>query len=176
VLLVAAAAALHPPPGLGLAAGVIAFCVTGALLLVQWVTVSKIAREIRPALDAPPAEAGSVGIIIGKWRDDLAFDPFWWSGAHYFRRSKAILANTPWMDLPIIMIRPVYADRWSYLDPSPAGSSLLTALNEGDTVPELSLLVVDGLPDLRMEDIISRSHWLPLTQSNGEIRIFARHP
>jgi hypothetical protein len=179
VLFVAAAAALHPPHRWSLAAGVIAFFVTGALLSMQWVSISRIAREIRPALDAPLAEVGSVGLIIGEDNGSsarLRFDPFIWSGAHYFRRSKAILANTPWMDLPIIMIRPMSVDRWSYLEPSTASSSLLSALKKGDAVPELSLLVVNGASDPGIEEIISRSQWVPLGQSNGEIRVFAHHP
>ena len=179
VFFAAAAAALHPPSRWSFAAGVIAFCVTGALLSVQWVNISKIARDITPVLQATPAEAGSIGLIISADNVDSAnlnFHPFRWSGAHYFRRSKAVMANTPWMDSPIIMIRPVYADRWSYLDPSPAGSSLLTAMDNGDAVSELSLFVVNGASDPGMEEIISHFHWAPLTPSNGEVTIFARHP
>jgi hypothetical protein len=186
VLLLGAASAFHPPRRWSLAAGLIAFCVAAASLPLQWVTVSRIAREIRPALDAPPADAESVGIIIGqprlegtgepKYAPDLFFDPFLWSGAHYFRRSKAILTNTPWMNFPIIMIQPLHPDRWSYQDPAPAGLSLQTAFDEGDAVPELNLLVLEGPPDRKMEEIITRSHGVPLIQSNGEIGIFKRHP
>jgi hypothetical protein len=176
VFFVAAIAALHPPPRWSFAAGVIALCVTIALLSSQCRNVSRIAREITPALSAPVAKSGSVGLIVGEKNShpDWAFDPFLWSGVHYFRRSKAILANMPWTNLPIIMIRPVPPDRWSYLDPSPAGSSFWAALNERDPVPELSFLVVDGSSDLVMEDVMTGAHWVPLPQSSSEIRIFAR--
>jgi len=174
-----------------------AFGVTCALLPMQWAIVSRIAREIRPALDTPPAQPGSVGLIISepryddasragpgsvgiiaepKYASDLSFDPFLWSGAHYFRRSKAILANAPWMDLPIIMIRPLNEDRWSFLDPPVAESSLRTALSRGDEVPELGLLVVVGPSDAETEEIIGRSHSVELTNSNQEIRIYSRTP
>jgi hypothetical protein len=186
MLLVAAAAAIHPPPRLSLVAGVVALCVTCASLPLQWVTVSRIASEIMPALDAPPTQTGSVGIIIAeprlegigepKYAPDLFFDPFLWSGAHYFRRSKAILGNSPWMDFPIIMIQPVHPDRWSYQDPTTEGSLILTALDKGDAAPELSLLVLAGPSDQRMNEIITRSHVVTISQSNGEIGIFARRP
>jgi hypothetical protein len=70
----------------------------------------------------------------------------------------------------------VHADRWNNLDPDLAGSSLLTALKKGDAVPELNVLALAGPSDLRMKEIIDRSHCVAPMQSNGEISIFICHP
>ncbi len=179
VFSIAAAAALRPPRLCTLAAGVIALCATGTVLVLQWANVSRIATAMRPVLDAPPAKAGSVGLIIGEETappEGLAFDPFLWGGAHYFRRSKAILANAPWMDLPIIMIRPAHPDRWSELQPYPAGQLLLGALSGGGAVPELSFVVREGASGAVTDAVINGLGWSPLTRPGGSLRIYSRHP
>lgn len=179
LFLIAAAAALRPPRLCTLAAGVIALCATSTVVLLQWVNVSRITPAMRPVLDAPPAKAGSVGLIIGEEASDpegLAFDPFLWGGAHYFRRSRAILANAPWMDLPIIMIRPAHPDRWSDLQPYPAGQSLLVASSGGGAVPELSFVVRGGPSGALTDAVISGLGWSPLTRPGGLLRIYSRHP
>jgi hypothetical protein len=179
LFLIAAAAALRPPRLCTLAVGVIALCATSTVVLLQWVNVSRITTAMRPVLDAPPAKAGSVGLIIGEKASDpegLAFDPFLWGGAHYFRRSRAILANAPWMDLPIIMIRPAHPDRWSDLQPYPAAQSLLVASSGGGAVPELSFVVRGGPSGALTDAVISGLGWSPLTRPGGLLRIYSRHP
>ena len=71
--------------------------------------------QMSPVLQSPVAPAGSVGVIVGELPphpEGFSFDPYFWGGAHYFRRSRAILANAPWLDLPIIMLRPAHPGRW----------------------------------------------------------------
>jgi hypothetical protein len=179
MFLIAAAAALRPPRLWRLVVGLIAVCATSAVLLLQWANVSRIALEMRPVLDAPPVKAGSVGLIIANKpspRGDLAFDPFLWGGVHYFRRSGAILANAPWMDSPIIMIRPADPDRWSYSEPYLAGQALLSALSEKGAAPEISLVVRDGTFGALDEAVLSGIGWSPLARSGGFFGIYARHP
>jgi hypothetical protein len=52
--------------------------------------------------------AGSTGALLAERRETrlspLNFDPSFWAGAHYFRRSRAVLANGPWMDLPFMIL------------------------------------------------------------------------
>jgi hypothetical protein len=177
IFAIAAAAASRPPRRLSIAAGVIALCATCAVLPFQWVNTSRIARELRPALEAPRVQAGSVGLIIGDLRSgkrDLTFDPFVWGGAHYFRRSGAIMANAPWMDLPIIMIRPAHPDRYSYLNPYSAALSLSSAMNAGGAPPDLSLVMREGTPGAVTEAIISGLAWSPLTPNGGTFGIYSR--
>ncbi|MGD0577491.1 MAG: hypothetical protein ABSC08_01055 [Bryobacteraceae bacterium] len=179
VLLIAAAAASRPPRQWSLAAGVMALCVSCAVLLLQWVNVSRIALEMRPLLEAPPAQVGSVGLVIGGKASrggDLVFEPFLWGGAHYFRRSGAILANAPWMDLPIVMLRPAHPNRWSYLNPYSAGLSLSRALTAGGAPSDLSFVVRDGPSSAAAEALLSGPGWSPLTRTSGAFCIYAHHP
>ena len=179
MFLIAAAAALRPPRSWSLAAGVIALCATSVVLPFQWVNASRIASELGPVLEAPPAKAGSVGLLIGAKHvreGDLWFAPLFWSGAHYFRRSGAILANAPWMEQTHIMIRPAHPDRWSSLGPYPAGLSLAIALREGGAVPGLSFIVREGPSSSVSEAVVSGLGWRPLTRDGGDLGIYARQP
>ena len=71
-------------------AGASAGCVAAGLLVVQGMAIARIGREIAPVLNSAPAEPGSIGLIISNAKElpaALAFDPYFWSGCHYFRRS-----------------------------------------------------------------------------------------
>ena len=99
------------------------------------------------------------------------FDPFYWSGAHYFRRAGAILANAPSIYLPHIMIRPVHPDRRSYRDPYPAGKSLLNALI-GGRVPDTCLALPEGPAGAVPEAIIGGLGRSPLTRNGVALGIY----
>jgi len=179
LFLIAATAGFRPPRLCSLAAGVTALCVTIAVLALQWVNVSRIAPEVSSVMDTLPAKAGSVGLIIGEKSslpEGLSFDPFFWGGVHYFRRSRAILANAPWLDVPLVMIRPAHPDRWSYLNPLPAGESLLGVLSAGEAVPDLSFVVREGRPGAMTDAVISGLGWSPLTPNGGSLGIYRPHP
>jgi hypothetical protein len=79
-------------------------------------------------------------------RGDLAFSPFVCGGAQYYRRSEAILANAPWIDLSIIMIRPTHPDRYNKLDLYPAARLLSSASSAGGAKADLSFVVREGGP------------------------------
>jgi len=178
LFLLAAAAALRPPRGWSVAVGALALCVGGGVILLQWEYVAKIAAEIAPAVNAPTAKSGSIGLIVGGQKalpEGLSFDPYMWSGAHYFRRSQAILANAPWMDLPILMIRPAHPNRWSYLDPDRAWQSMLDGMMDAGAVPDLDFVVREGSPDVLIDGVLTRMGWRNSTVRGEYLRIYA-HP
>jgi hypothetical protein len=172
VFLLAGASSLCLPPGWSVAAGAIAVIVTADVLTLQWVHVTEIAARIALTQEAPPMAAGSIGLIVGRRNslpDGLAFNPYVWSGVHYFRRSQAILANDPWMDEPILMLRPARPDRWSYLDPDAARQKLVADLAAGP-----DFVVQAGLPDVDLDLLMNRSGWTDFGQSSRFIRVYRR--
>ena len=176
--LIAGVAALRPPGLWDSVAGGIAAAIACAVLMMQWNYVGQISRELQPVFSAPVAQAGAKGLIVSgdiSGRPGLKFDPFYWSGAHYFRRSIAILANEPWMDLPIIMIRPEHPDRWSYLDPNPAAQTLGRAIQAGDRVTELSLILREGKPVAAESAVMRGANFSPLRQDDT-VQIYERRP
>jgi hypothetical protein len=177
LFLIATTAALRPPLWWSNTAGVIAFCVTVSVLAMQWVHISRIAREVRPALEAPAAKSGSVGLIVGDSRQfppGLAFDPYIWAGVHYFRRSGAILANAPWTDQSHIMIQPAHSDRWSYTDPDGTSHKIADALAAGDRFPEIDFLVQEGLADVYGSRLVNVMEWDNFTGDHEYLRFYRR--
>jgi hypothetical protein len=174
-----AASALRLPHRWNAAAGGAAACVTVCVLAMQWGQVSRIGAQIAPALNSPPAAAGSVGLIIGALKEEppgLAFDPYMWGGAHYFRRSRAVLANDPWMDQPLIMLRASHPTEWSYLDPDDAGPRLITALAGGMAAQNLDFVVRAAPFDFEIDGLMKRSGWSDFGSSSQFLRIYRRGP
>ncbi|MEI9972617.1 MAG: hypothetical protein WDO73_11480 [Ignavibacteriota bacterium] len=71
-------------------------------LLVCWCFSGPVCRKSERNWQArrnrSRRQPGSVGLMIGhraSMPDGLNFNPYLWSGVHYFRRSRAILANAP---------------------------------------------------------------------------------
>ena len=155
--------------------GYLAAAVSAGVLILQWGNVSEISFQIALAEDAAPAAAGSVGLLIGPRRstpDGLAFNPYMWSGAHYFLRSRAILANEPWMDLPIIMLRPTHPDDWSYLDPDDARERLVDRIAGGGTFKGLDFVVQTGPADVDIHNLMARSGWSHTGDADDAIRVY----
>jgi hypothetical protein len=84
---------------------------TACLILVsaEWSASHAIVDSWRPLLTGK--RHGRVMELSAESRSSLAdptgiftFEPNWWAGAHYARRSRAALMNTPWLDLPIMML------------------------------------------------------------------------
>ena len=177
LFLLATAAAVRPPGWWSAAAGGAGGCVTVAVLLLQGTNMARIAAQIAPAWDSPPAATASVGVIVGPAKslpDGLSFDPYMWGAVHYFRRSRAILANEPWMDLPIIMMQPLTPDRWSYLDPEDASQVLVNSLVGGAAVPPVDFAVQEGPSDMEIEGLMRRMGWTQGGRSSEFLRIY-RH-
>jgi hypothetical protein len=172
---VAAAAGLGLPQRWNAAAGAAGGCVTVCVLVMQWGQVSRIGAQIAPVLNAPPAAAGSVGLIIGSKKEEpegLAFDPYMWSGAHYCQRSGALLANEPWMDLPIIMLRPVHPTEWSYLDPDDASPVLINSVAGGKADRKPDFVVQEGPFDFEIDGLLHRMGWSDFGSRSPFLRLY----
>ncbi len=65
-----------------------------AMLLHQPFTLGVQAGLLLPATDAFETEDAS-----------LAFSPYYWAGAHYFRQNGAVMLNSPWLDSSILPLR-----------------------------------------------------------------------
>jgi hypothetical protein len=172
LFLLAGASSLRLPPGWSVAAGTIAVIVTIDVLGMQWVHVREIASRIELAEQAPTMAPGSVGLIIGRrssMPDGLSFNPYMWSGVHLFRRSRAILANDPWMNGSILMLRPARPDRWSYLDPDAARQELAASADSGP-----DFVVQAGMPDFDLDQAMNRSGWSDSGQTSRFIRVYRR--
>lgn len=144
LFLLAGAAAIPLPRGWTLAAGGLAIATTLGLLVQQHVKVEEIASRMALAGRIPLAQPGDVGLIVASSRETppgLQFNPYMWSAVHYFRRSRAILANDPWMDMPQIMLRPMQPNRWSYLDPDDAAAPFLRSAAGGISWRDLDFVV-----------------------------------
>ena len=179
LFLIAAVAAIRPPRAWGIAGGAAAGCVTIAVLWLQWSAISTVAGELRPVLETPPEKAGAVGLIIDAPTgalDTLTFDPFMWSGAHYFRRSQAILANAPWMDLRIIMIQQKHADRWSGANPDLAAQLLMDPTTDAVTAPPPGIVVEAGHSSTATATFMSGRGCSLLPGGNIAFRIYRCHP
>jgi hypothetical protein len=56
----------------------------------------------------PISHAGQLGLILEDSREPAStnevpsWNPFYWAGAHVFRRDEAVLDNSPWLDAAII--------------------------------------------------------------------------
>jgi hypothetical protein len=99
-----------------------------------------------------------------------------WSGAHYFRRSRAILANEPWMDLPMIMLRPAHPTQWSFLDPDDASPVLITGMIGGKATQNLDFVVQEGPYDFEIDGAMHRMGWIDFGSSSEFLRMFRREP
>ena len=85
LFVIVGAAALAPDWEWSRTAGGLAVLVTLVVAGGQWTAVSQIGERIRPALEAPVAPAGSVGLILGLskgYPSGLSFDPYMWAGVH----------------------------------------------------------------------------------------------
>ncbi len=86
----------------------------GALLLAEH-SVRPVAEKIA-LIETAPTEVqgrdlrGKRGMMVDSpalpEATNLTFDPFNWVAARYFRRADAIMLNSPWLDLPILPVRP----------------------------------------------------------------------
>jgi hypothetical protein len=179
LFLLAAAAASHPPRNRSVAAGAVGACVTLLVLSVQWAQISRIGAQLAPALNSPPAAAGSIGLIVGPQRslpEGLSFNPYVWGGTHYFRRSRAILANEPWLNSLLIMLRPIHANPWSQLDPDGANPLLVTSMTGGAPVRAPDFVLQQGPPDFDTDGLMRRNGWTLSGPGSEFLRIYRRKP
>jgi len=116
IFLLLAAAAVKPPRACTTAMGILALSAAPVLIVFQSSVLSAAVSQLTASMDVPPAPPGSLGIVVAEPGPGvgLGADLVLWSGAHWFRRSQAILTNDAWLDLPWIMIRPRETYPWTY--------------------------------------------------------------
>jgi hypothetical protein len=167
MFLIAAAAAAQPAvSGWRYAIPVVAVTVAVPVLYFQWQQTSAIAADLNWVLTAPPMPARSIGFIVGQRSDvqehtGLMFDPYLVAGAHYFRRSHAIMGNALWMDLPHIMLRPTRSAPWHFVKPQHTAEYLLRARNTGATRPEITFLVRAGSQTALVNGLVTELGFTP---------------
>ena len=176
LFLLAGTSALRLPRGWNESIGAAAAAVALSVLVLQWHNVSEIGSRLSTARPVPQVVEGSVGLMIGhhgEMPDGLAFNPYLWSGVRYFRESRAILANEPWMEMPILMLRPAYPDRWSYHDPDFARQELETDIATGLPTRCPDFIVQAGPVDLDVERLLTRSGWSQSAET-AYLRLYRR--
>jgi hypothetical protein len=70
--------------------------------------------------NARTVRAGARGAIVAQPKQGwggVLWNPCQWSAGHYFARSHALLVNNPWMNLPIMALRPTAASESDTTDP-----------------------------------------------------------
>jgi len=179
LFLIASAAASSKSRRVGVVVGAMAVLVTAGVLVEQWLSISNLAREVIVLNRAVPANAGSVGLIVGPANSappGLAFDPYTWAAAAYFRRSNAMLANAPWMNTTTIVLRPVRPDRFSYHGSDESSQELEEMVLGGEPPPDLDFVVQNPPFDHRMELLLKRMGFTCVSSAGEFFRIFGRAP
>ena len=177
LFLLAGTAALPLSRRWSLTAGGLGIFVAAALLLQQRANVAVMCAQIARVQELPPSKAGSVGLIASASREapyGLQFNPYMWSAVHYFRRSRAILANHPWMNSPLIVLAPVRPNRWSYLDPGDANAALTSGTVSQSDTRDLDFVVQMGPPDLEIDGYMHRNGWSEIARPNRLVRLYRR--
>jgi len=153
--------------------GVVALMALACTLGLQRQRTSEITANLSPMLAASLEKPLAAGVLLHERNPqdlpdpDLAFDPYGWAGAHFFRQSHAILLNTPWLDLRFYMFRPARPGPWDYLNPAMEADYLSS--QAGCWIPPLDIAVRVGreVPSGKIDSLI-RAHNLSLTARAGE--------
>jgi len=174
----ASLAALQPSGKWAAAMSVFAAVITCSTLWIQWTYASDIAAKLSPMLTGGQVPPRSTGVILAEKPAEndalLGFDPYFWGGAHYFRASHAILLNAPWMNLPIIMLRPAHPAPWNFRNPSPEAAYLSVALRQRQEKPDLDFIVRAGAtkPTPVVDSIAERYGLVPVNGGNGQFAVY----
>ena len=90
----------------------------------------------------------------------LSFDPQFWAGAIYARRSEAILLNAPWVDLPIIMLGLARSHPCANNNPGPMGACFAEYIGQ-PVKPELDFVIDEAAdPANPLSERIARAYGL----------------
>lgn len=147
------------------------------ILPLQWIYLSRTARDLNTALNVPLVKPGSMGMLMAD-KDAVANDndivrPYMWAGIHYFRESQAILTNAPWMDFKFIMLRPKIVDPWTYEDDLRyVPVEALNALNSENRITVDFVVRFD--PDGQHTWAVMQRLGLPLIGESPKLAFYAR--
>lgn len=104
----AAAGKTASPGSLRLALLTFAVITNVCLLWKGDVILRPLAVQMAAIQREPISHAGQLGLLLEDSREPASineapsWNPFYWAGAHVFRRDEAILDNSPWLDAAII--------------------------------------------------------------------------
>ncbi|MBC7925969.1 MAG: hypothetical protein H7039_09970 [Bryobacteraceae bacterium] len=145
-------------------------------LFLQWRHTSATAAELTPTLNAKVIGPGSLGLICSdSARDPIrSYDPHLWLGVHYFRRSKAVLVNAPWMYLPHIMLKPVKASDWDFIDPHPMADYLGAGDVKQLPSSNLAFMIRAGRNTPKIAEATGRWGYKPAGYDNGIFEVYAK--
>jgi hypothetical protein len=144
--------------------------VLGAITLLalgwQQMVLRPFADSLKVVGSAPAMRVGARGAIVSRPKQGwggVLFNPCQWSAGHYFARSRTLLVNNPWMNLPIMALRPAVASETDTTDPDGMGRML-----EEKNVPLDFAIVEDcqssprpaaGWDELMARQGLSRTDW-----------------
>lgn len=107
---------------------------TWVLAAITLLALGSLQMVLRPYADSlavvgktPAMREGARGVIVARPKQDwggVLFNPCQWSAGHYFARSQALLVNNPWMNLPIMALRPAVESETDTKDPEGMGRLL----------------------------------------------------
>jgi hypothetical protein len=129
-------------------AALIVIVVAACLNLVSLDRLNRtIIAELSPFLDTPPVGSGQLLALTAETDGPihgLSFDPLFWAGAIYARRSEAILLNSPWVELPIMMLAPIAPPECANRNPGPMATCLAENIGR-PAAPKLGLLIDEAM-------------------------------
>jgi hypothetical protein len=145
ILFVIAAVAVGTPLPVRMARLVAAatFATSLALFAYLFQVNQRALAGIRPFLDAPVLPAGlRAAWVMGDLPElaELTCAPRFWAGAHYARRSKAVLVNYGWLDLLYLNLAPRKPGACGYLNCDKMRSCLLD-FSASPQRPDLDLII-----------------------------------
>ena len=137
VFLLASAGSLDLPVKMRLPAGIGAGALACFVFVLDMEATLLYARTIEPLVEAPAIPAGARGVIVTKdhnsaFPSGARFSPCLWAPAHYFRRSKAVLLNAAWLDLPQIPMGVREYRSYHFLDPPAMAEYLIEGVASGN--------------------------------------------
>ncbi len=152
-----------------------------ASFLIGWQAVAKqgILHELASVLDAPPATQSARMAIIADKPIGLHgmypnnFTPYVWAGAHYLRRSKAILLNGAWLRSPIMLVKPRVEAPCEYIDPQPMLMCLAASRGRQTVGGTPDGLIATEVPARLAERVAAELRMAPAFM-NGHVRVYSR--
>jgi hypothetical protein len=138
------------------------------LLVLGWqqTVLRPWANALEVLATAPAMPMGARGIVVTAASEDwdsVLYEPCEWTAGHYFVRSRALLVNNPWMNLPIMTLRPAQPSETDAKDPKH-----MTKLLRTSQVPLDFAIATDcgsypgttaRVDRLMMQQGLSRTNW-----------------
>jgi hypothetical protein len=138
------------------------------LLAVRDRETAKMTANLAPVYEASLTHQGSAGALISGPEPvfGLTFNPYYWAGADYARRSKAVLFNQLWIDSPLALLGRNSAHAWDNAGPGQIREIL--SRNAGELASHISFVCGGKLAASSAELESSNT----LARTLGLVRVF----